>query len=68
MEDTYTNDEIFENGSLVDMYPYDFNEYGEPAPNGSEIRVYKYLGEYYEIQVSWDDNVVNPDEIANPMI
>jgi len=59
-----TNLEVFNNGEEISSWICDLNDEGEMESNGGQEFLFIYLGKPYTIQVSWDDNVINPNDKA----
>lgn len=57
----YLPSEIIEEGTLIDRWPCDVNEYDEMQSNGSQEYLYEYKGNKYCVWMDWEDNPICPD-------
>jgi len=57
----YLPNEIIEEGTLIDRWPCDINEYDEMQSNGSQEWLYEYKGNKYCVWMDWEDNPICPE-------
>jgi hypothetical protein len=58
------NQEVFEDGQIIDHYVCDMNSEGDCEANGSIENVVIFRGNKYYVYTDWDGNVINPTQKA----
>jgi hypothetical protein len=54
---------VVENGTLLEAWLCDVNQYGDIQSNGSQEFLYSYNGKEYIVWMNMDDEPINPDEM-----
>lgn len=58
------NQEVFENGHVIDHYVCNMDFSGDYEANGSIEHVVMYKDKKYFVHTDWDGNIINPSERA----
>ena len=63
-----TEQEIFDNGTLLDRWPCDVDRNGELDSNGSQEYLFEFEGQKYIVWVDWDECPIRPNDEAISII